>query len=40
MVQDYQKLNEYTIQNTYPLPLIPDLIQQIKDAWVFTKFDV
>ena len=28
-VQDYWKLNEYTIQNTYPLPLIPDLIQQI-----------
>ena len=39
-VQDYCKLNEHTIQNTYPLPLIPDLIQQIEDAWVFTKFDV
>ena len=39
-VQDYRKLNEQTIRDTYPLPLIPDLIQQIKDAWVFTKFDV
>ena len=39
-VQDYRKLNENTIQDTYPLPLIPDLIQQIEDAWVFTKFDV
>src|SRR6201996_8818239 len=39
-VQDYRKLNEHTIQDTYPLPLIPDLIQQIEDAWVFTKFDV
>ena len=39
-VQDYQKLNEQTIWDTYPLPLIPDLIQQIEDAWVFTKFDV
>ena len=28
------------IRDTYPLPLIPDLIQQIEDAWVFTKFDV
>ena len=39
-VQDYRKLNEHTIRDTYPLPLIPDLIQQIEDAWVFTKFDV
>ena len=39
-VQDYQKLNEHTICDTYPLPLIPDLIQQIEDAWVFTKFDI
>ena len=39
-VQDYRKLNEQTIRDTYPLPLIPDLIQQIEDAWVFTKFDV
>ena len=39
-VQDYRKLNEHTIRDTYPLPLIPDLLQQIGDAWVFTKFDV
>ena len=39
-VQDYRKLNQYTIRDTYPLPLIPDLIQQIEDTWVFTKFDI
>ena len=39
-VQDYQKLNEYTIKNKYPLPLIPNLITQVKDAWIFTKFDI
>ena len=39
-VPDYQKLNEYTIKNKYPLPLIPDLIAQVKDAWIFTKFDI
>ena len=39
-VQDYHKLNEYTIKNKYPLPLIPDLITQVKDAWIFTKFDI
>ena len=39
-VQDYQKLNEYTIKNKYPLPLIPNLIAQVKDAWIFTKFNI
>src|SRR5882762_3035834 len=39
-VQDYRKLNEYTIRNRYPLPFIPDLISQVQDAHIFTKFDV
>jgi hypothetical protein len=28
------------IRNPYPLPLIPDLILQVRDARIFTKFDV
>ena len=28
------------IKNEYPLPLIPDLIAQVKDAWIFTKFNI
>ena len=39
-VQDYCKLNKYTIKNKYPLPLIPNLIAQVKDTWIFTKFDI
>ena len=39
-VQDYRRLNDYTIKNKYPLPLIPELIAQVKDAWIFTKFDI
>ncbi len=39
-VQDYHKLNEHTIRNRYPLPFIPDLISQVQDAHIFTKFDV
>ena len=39
-VQDYQKLNKYTIKDKYPLPLIPALITQVKYAWIFTKFDI
>ena len=39
-IQDYRKLNQYTIRNKYPLPLIPDLISQVKDVNLFSKFDV
>jgi len=41
-VQDYQKLNAMTVKNTYPLPLIPDIIKRIVDAKAkyFTKLDV
>ena len=39
-IQDYWKLNQYTIQNKYPLPLIPELISQVKDASIFSKFDI
>ncbi len=39
-VQDYRKLNEHTIHNQYPLPFIPDLISQVQDTHIFTKFDV
>ena len=39
-VQDYRKLNEYMIKDKYPLPLIPDLIAKVQDAWIFSKFDI
>jgi hypothetical protein len=39
-VQDYRRLNEFTVKNRYPLPLIPDLIATVRDAALFTKFDV
>ena len=38
--QDYCYLNEYTICDANPLPLISDLIDKLKDARYFTKFDV
>ena len=40
LIQDYRKLNEITIKNTYPLPLASDIINKLKGAKVFTKFDV
>src|SRR5712672_2374150 len=39
-VQDYWALNEVTVKDTYPLPLIPDLIDKLQSARYFTKFDV
>ena len=39
-VQDYRKVNEWTIRNRYPLPLIPELINRVKGASLFFKFDV
>jgi len=41
-VQDYRKLNSMMVKNTYPLPLIPDIINKIVDAKAkyFTKLDV
>ena len=40
LIQDYRKLNKITIKNRYPLPLASDIINKLKDAKVFTKFDV
>ncbi len=39
-VQDYRRINQYTIWNTYPLPLIKELICQLVGKQWFTKFDI
>jgi len=40
MVQDYRYLNEWTIKNNYPLPLISDVLGNIGTKKVFTKMDL
>lgn len=40
MCVDYRKLNDITIKNRYPLPLIEELRDQLIGAKVFTKFDI
>ena len=40
LVQDYRGVNKWTVRNRYPLPLIPELIAEVQDVFVFTKFDV
>ena len=38
--QDYRYLNEWTIKNAYPLPLISELMDKIQGAKYFTKLDM
>ena len=40
MVQDYRYLNEWTVKNNYPLPLILQLVDKLKGCKLFTKMDL
>ena len=40
MVQDYRYLNEWTIKNNYPLPLISNILENIGTKKVFIKMDL
>jgi len=40
MVQNYWYLNEWTIKNNYPLPLISDIVENIGIKRVFMKMDL
>lgn len=38
--QDYWYVNKHTIKNAYPLLLISNLIDKVKDTTIFTKFNI
>ncbi|KAJ3565343.1 hypothetical protein NP233_g7688 [Leucocoprinus birnbaumii] len=38
--QDYRYLNKYTIKNAYPIPMISQIMDKLKNAKYFTKLDV
>ena len=40
MIQDYRYLNEWTVKNNYPLPLILDVLENIGTKKVFMKMDL
>jgi hypothetical protein len=39
-VQDYRKLNNMTIKNRYPLPVIQEMINKLQRACYFTTLDM
>jgi len=40
LVQDYKRLNQHTIKDKMPLPLINKVIDKLKDAKYFNKLDL
>ena len=40
MVMDYYNLNDQTVKNNYPLPLITELINNIGSKKVFAKMNL
>ena len=40
LVQDYRKLNQVTIKDKIPLPLIREVIDKLKEAKYFNKIDL
>ena len=40
LVQDYRKLNQITIKDKMPLPLIGEVINKLKEAKYFNKLDL
>jgi Reverse transcriptase (RNA-dependent DNA polymerase) len=40
MCTDYRYLNEWTVKNAYPLPLISEIIDKVRKVKLFTKLDL
>jgi hypothetical protein len=40
LYMDYRELNARTRKNTYPLPLIGEILERISRARVYTKLDI
>src|SRR5258707_2071812 len=40
LVQDYRKLNEIMVKNSYPLPLVSNMLTRLRDVEWFTTLDL
>ena len=39
-IMDYRTLNKWTVRDTYPLPLIGNILDHLQGKTLFTKFDI
>ena len=39
-IMDYRALNKWTVRDTYPLPLISNILDHLQGKTLFTKFDI
>ena len=39
-IMDYRTLNDWTVRDTYPLPLISNILDHLQGKTLFTKFDI
>jgi hypothetical protein len=39
-VIDYRKLNDITVKDSYPLPRIDEMLEQMQGSNIFSKFDL
>ena len=40
LIQDYRKINAFTVKDKTPLPRIDDLLDVLEDGKLFTKMDI